>query len=94
MPDAVPVWSGCNYVEYGDLVIDDVLDVACNVSAFGIFNSAEASVTLHCTYDPTTQTYEADVLGLARSYELFGKCEGKTEWKKGETVNWLWGDLP
>jgi len=28
--------------------------------------------------------YEEDALGLARSYELFGICEGESTWKKGE----------
>ncbi len=112
-PNIEQVWSGCNYVDYSNLVTGDVLDIASNVSAFGIFNSAEASVTLHCTYEPTTQTYEAeyiyyivdfydytflkmlyeeDALGLARSYELFGMCEGTTQWTKGETADWLWGE--
>ena len=28
--------------------------------------------------------YEQDALGLARSYELFGKCSGTYTWKAGE----------
>lgn len=77
----------------------------CNISAFGIFNSADASITLHCTYDPETQKYtmeylyyivdfydysayellyEEDALGFARSYELFGRCQGAYMWESGK----------
>lgn len=101
-------WTGCSYVDYSDFNLKDPFQILTNTSAFGIFNSAEASITMHCTYDPATKKYkmeysyyivdfydfslfpllhEEDALGLARSYELFGKCTGILTWEKGK-IGW------
>lgn len=98
-------WSGCCYVDYADFELADPLQVLTNTAAFGIFNSADASITFHAAYDPATKRYkmeydyyivdfydfsaydllcEEDALGIARSYELFGKCAGTCFWEKGK----------
>lgn len=84
---------------------EDPLQVLIYPAAFGIFNSADASITLHCTYDSATKKYsmeyiyyivdyydflfyellcEEDALGLAKTYELLGKCPGTCTWEKGK----------
>lgn len=98
-------WSGCEYVDFTDFESTDPLEVLTNIVAFGIFNSAQASMTLHCTYDPVTEKYqmeyiyyivdyydfsafqelhEQNALGIAKSYELFGRCPGTYTWEKGK----------
>ena len=51
-------WSGCSYINYSNLEILDPVEAACNAAAFGMFNSADASITLHCTYNPATKQYK------------------------------------
>jgi len=56
-------WDGCNYVDFvkGPEIVD-VYQVATNMVAFGVFNSAQASATLHCTYDPETKKYQMEYI--------------------------------
>jgi len=105
-------WRGCNYTAFEnhsldnlDQIADDIYQIATNIAAMGIFNSANASMTFHCTYNPETKqytmrymyyivdfydfsnfdiVYHQDLLGIARSYELFGECSGVYTWKAGE----------
>ena len=53
-------WAGCNYVNYSDFNIKDPFQVVTNMAAFGIFNSADASITLHCTYNSETKKYRME----------------------------------
>lgn len=98
-------WSGCDYHDTTDLLdFSQDIDALVNLSAFGIFNKADAAATVHCTYDPVTDIYameykyylidfydftffeylyQLDALGLARSYEIYGVCNGETKWQKG-----------
>ncbi len=57
-------WGGCQYIVYDDYIGwgASPLAIAGNISAFGIFNSADASVTLHCTYDPVTKQYDMEFI--------------------------------
>ena len=105
------VWNGCGYVDYGEdnkeMIVHipkNALVVATNTVAFGTFNSAQASITVHCIYDIKTGKYtmeykyylvdfydfsnlqilyEEDAFGIARSYELFGRCNGTYLWERG-----------
>lgn len=56
------VWSGCAYPEYQDMTAKDVLGAGLNIAAFGIFHSAQASVTAHCTYDAGTGEYKMECI--------------------------------
>lgn len=100
-------WKGCSYLVNGGVDIGEyVMQGALNGAALGTFNEADASITLHCSYDPATgkyqmeyiyylvdfydfeklpMLYEQDALGIARSYELFGRCPGICSWKKGQS---------
>ena len=103
-PDTV--WCGSDYVDYTNFEIKDIFDVLFNIAAFGTFNSSDAGITAHCTYDPATETYtlefnyylidfydysflavlqDQDALGIARSFELYGKVHLGYTWKKGDT---------
>lgn len=57
-------WSGCDYVDYSKIEtpwetenIDRIWIVINNLAAFGTFNSADAGITLHCTYYPDKEVY-------------------------------------
>lgn len=53
-------WTGC---AYNDCTMDDWrqnIDSLLNIGAFGIYNKADAGVTLHCTYDPDTEQYSME----------------------------------
>ena len=88
--------GGCTYTEN----FDDPLEFCqalTNFDAFAAFNKADAVATLHCVYDPATDTYlgeykyyltdyynfdiaptfeEQNMLGFAKSYELYGETTG------------------
>ncbi len=89
-------WGGCLYMEDFDET-DDIYRALTNFEAFGAFNKADAVATLHCIYDPETDTYwgeykyyltdyynfdfadtfeEQNMLGFAKSYELYGESTG------------------
>lgn len=55
------VWHGCDYVNYSNVDWNSALHnswvVLNNTAAFGTFNSADAGITVNCTYDPETETY-------------------------------------
>ena len=56
-----------NYGMDGGMYFDDVNPNALhfyyslyNIAAFGTFNKADAGITVHCTYDPTTKQYKME----------------------------------
>lgn len=52
------VWSGCSYHDTTTVFdMEQNLDALFNLSAFGIYNVADAAVTLHCIYDPDSGVY-------------------------------------
>lgn len=52
------VWSGCSYHDTTTVFdMEQNLDALFNLSAFGIYNAADAAVTLHCIYDPDSGVY-------------------------------------
>lgn len=55
-------WAGCNYVNYSDFNMGDPYQVVFYPAAFGIFNSADASITLHCIYNPLTKQYRMEYI--------------------------------
>lgn len=50
-------WTGCNYNETNKVFTMDNITSLLNVSAFGIYNRAQAGVTAHCTYNPDINIY-------------------------------------
>ncbi len=45
-------------------------------------------------YENLYELYEQDLLGMAKSYELYGYCNGQYTWKKGvHPVYVVWGEL-
>ncbi len=55
-------WDGSFYNDTTGLFNEYTIGTVCNALAFSIFNVSKAGVTLHCTYDPETQTYEMEYL--------------------------------
>lgn len=64
-------WTGCSYVDYTEFNWKDPVEVATNIAAFGIFNSAEASITLHCMYDPASKRYSMEYVYYIVDYYDF-----------------------
>ncbi len=54
--------DGSFYNDTTGLFNEYTIGTVCNALAFSIFNVSKAGVTLHCTYDPETQTYEMEYL--------------------------------
>ncbi len=55
-------WTGC---AYNDCTMDDWrqnIDSLLNIGAFGIYNKADAGVTVHCIYDPDTKQYSMEFI--------------------------------
>lgn len=52
------VWTGTSYHDTNTILdMEQNLDALFNLSAFGTYNKADAAVTLHCIYDPASETY-------------------------------------
>lgn len=73
-------WAGCNYVAFEehspdnlDVLAMDAYQVA-TISAFGIFNSARAPTTLHCTYNPETKQYKMEYVYYIVDFYNFPIC--------------------
>ncbi|MCM1090242.1 MAG: cellulose binding domain-containing protein [Butyrivibrio sp.] len=99
-------WDGTFYHDTADFTnMKNNFAVLENLDAFGTFNKSNASITIHCKYDPKARTYtmdfdyylmdfydfpngtmlwEANLLGICRSYELYGKVHGWSKWKDGQ----------
>jgi hypothetical protein len=64
-------WTGCHY---NDCQMDSWkqnIDSILNIGAFGIYNVADAGVTLHCMYDPETQEYSMEYIYYIIDYYDF-----------------------
>lgn len=53
-------WCGCDYNDGTFSDWHQNVDTILNIGAFGIYNNADAAVTVHCTYDPGTQEYNME----------------------------------
>ena len=67
------LWNGCNYVNYTDnhtlgKSAVDVATIMCNTSMFGTFNDANASITVHCKYNPSDNTYDMEFIYYILDY--------------------------
>lgn len=55
-------WRGC---AYNDCTMTDWrqnIDSLINIGAFGIYNNADAGVTVHCTYEPSEEKYTIEYI--------------------------------
>lgn len=55
-------WTGC---AYNDCTMSDWhqnIDSLLNIGAFGIYNKADAAITLHCVYDSETELYTMEFI--------------------------------
>ena len=68
-------WKGSEYLEYGELNFEDILQVMEFPSEFGIFNSAEASITIHCTYNAETTEYDMEYIYYIVDFYDYEKLE-------------------
>ena len=59
-PDAT--WCGCNYNDGTGTDWRQNIDSILNVGAFGIYNNADAGITLHCVYDTDTKEYSMEFI--------------------------------
>ncbi|MBO4864409.1 MAG: cellulose binding domain-containing protein [Eubacterium sp.] len=57
-------WCGCDYVRYSNTdftnaitIANNTWTIANNMAAFGTFNTADAGLTAHCTYNDVEDTY-------------------------------------
>ena len=48
-----------------------VIDLVCNIPAFGIYNQAHAGSVLHCTYDPDSNSYSYEYTYMLIDYYNF-----------------------
>lgn len=104
-------WTGSHYHDVHSFTNwYQNIDALLNLPAFGTYNKSDASVTLHCVYNPDTEEYsmqfvyylidyydipfdvtlnEMNMLGLAQSYELYGSCNGFSNWKRGQNPKFV-----
>ncbi len=50
-------WCGCHYNDCDGWNWEQNIDSLINIGAFGIYNQADAGVTVHCVYSPETNEY-------------------------------------
>ena len=101
-------WTGCDYHDctgFSDWYQN--IDALLNIPAFGIYNAADAAVTLHCTYNPASKTYSMEYIYYIIDYYDFSFYDMLNEMNalglaqsyelygvcKGETV-WEKGKTP
>ena len=50
-------WSGCKYMDGSNPKFEDVLGIIAYPGIWGTFNEADATATMHFTYNPLSQKY-------------------------------------
>lgn len=59
-PDAT--WRGCAYNDCTGTDWHQNIDSILNIGAFGIYNNADAGITMHCVYNPDTEEYSMEFI--------------------------------